>query len=150
MTDVALHLKLVETRLVTNEWLTIDRLLQCASEYWEEHYSLEQLHQMLTAGEMHFWHLRRDDEDEPYLGALSQISRYGQKKVLHILWLGGENYNGMLDILWVLELWAAKMGCKDMEVAGRGGFERLLKPYGFERTHVVLRKRLTNVSREEH
>ena len=148
--DSALHLKQVDTGQVVNEWLTIDRLLNCASEYWEEHYTLEQLRQLLLAGLMQFWHLRRDDEDEPYLGALLQINVYGKKKVMRILWLGGEHYSGMMDFLWVLELWAAKLGCKDIEVAGRDGFERLLKPYGFEKTHVVLRKRLVNRSGEEH
>ena len=150
MTDVALHLKQVETHEIFNEWSAIDRLLNYASGYWEEHYTLEQLRQMLLAGLMQFWHLRRDGEDEPYLGALLQINEYGKKKVMRILWLGGETYDGMMDFLWVLELWAAKLGCKDLEVAGRDGFERLLKPYGFEKTHVVLRKRLIDVSGKEH
>ncbi len=150
MTDVALHLKQVETYQVFDEWLVIDRLLNCAREYWEEHYTIGQLRQLLLAGLMQFWHLRRDDEDEPYLGALLQVNEYGKKKVMRVLWLGGETYEGMMDFLWVLELWSAKLGCEDIEIAGRDGFERLLKPYGFYKTHVVLRKRLTDVSGKEH
>lgn len=150
MNTSAAHLKQIETCQVHNEWEKIKRLLEYGREYWEDHYTLDQLRLLLLRGVLQFWHLRREDEDEPHLGAMMQIDVYGQKKVLRVLWVGGEDFGDMIDFLWVLELWAAKLGCADIEVAGRGGFEKMLKEYGFEKTHVVLRKRLVNISGKAH
>ncbi len=150
MTEVAVHLKQVETVQVSSEWDRIEYLLNCAQEYWEEHYTLEQLRSLLMAGFMQFWHLRREGEDTPYLGALTQIDAYGKKKVLRIIWLGGESFDETMNFLWILELWAAKMGCADLVVEGRDAFERLLRAHGFHKTHVVLCKKLKHVSTKEH
>ena len=150
MSDVAVHLRQVEPCQVSIEWDQIERLLDCGREYWEEYYTLTQVKQLLLNGALQFWHLREDDEIDPHLGAMLQIDVYGRKKVLRVLWLGGERFGDMFDFLWILELWAAKLGCADIEVAGRDGFERLLRKRGFERTHVVMRKHLMGVSGKEH
>lgn len=150
MNNVALLLKQVDPCQVPSEWVEIERLLDYGREYWEEYYTLSQVKDLLLNGALQFWHLREDGEDEPHLGAMLQIDTYGKKKVLRVLWIGGKRFGDMMDFLWVLVLWAVKLGCDDIEVSGRSGFERLLKGYGFERTHVVLRKRLAGISGEEH
>lgn len=45
--------------------------------------------------------------------------------------------------LWpVIEAWARELGAKRIEAITRPGWERVLKKFGMEKTHVVLEKRL--------
>lgn len=147
-TDIIL--KQVNSCQVLSDWDSLEYLLDMASEYWEEHYTLEQIRQLLLTGALQFWHLRREERALPYLGAMTRIDVYGLKKVLNFVWLGGESFDEILSFLWVVELWAKKVGISEIEVTGRGAFERVLRGSGFERTHVVLRKRLSHLSEKEH
>lgn len=150
MKEASVQLKQIATMQVVGEWDHIEDLLMCARGAWEEHYTLDQIKELLLGGALQFWHLRNVEETEPYLGAMTRIDVYGKKRVFQIFWLGGDHFGQMIDFLWVLELWAVKLDCADLEVIGRDGFERMLKPYGFQRTHVVLRKELKHVSGREH
>lgn len=147
---MTVHMKQVVTCQVSGEWERIEYLLNCASDCWDSHYTLEQIRHLLSTGELQFWHLRREDEDFPYLGAMTRIDVYGRKKVLNFIWLGGKSFDEVLDFLWVAELWAKKMGCAELEVTGRAAFERILLGRGFSKTHVVLKKSLDHISEKEH
>ena len=44
--------------------------------------------------------------------------------------------------LWpALEHWAKEIGCKRIEAVARAGWERVLKPHGMKKTHVILERR---------
>ncbi len=80
---MTVRMKQVATCQVSVEWERVEYLLNCAPDCWDGHYTLEQIRHLLLAGELQFWHLRREGEDLPYLGAMTRIDVYGLKKVLN-------------------------------------------------------------------
>lgn len=55
----------------------------------------------------------------------------------------GDVEEGLRELLPKIERWAAAAGCTDILIqAGRQGFSRLLRRYGYEEAAVILRKKL--------
>ena len=77
------------------------------------------------------------------LGAIVfRIVRYPRKRMLRI-WLAGGDMDSSIDaMLEAAEFHAAQHECDGIEVVGRRGWEKVLKPYGFEHKRVVLIKEL--------
>lgn len=58
----------------------------------------------------------------------------------------GFDADDLIDgVLSEIETWARSVGCHALEIVGRRGWERRLKGRGFEKTAVVLEKRLAEV-----
>ena len=73
---------------------------------------------------------------------LIEIIKYPRKKTLYILGAGGE-LDQILKAQEDLERIARKQGCKDIEIRGRKGWERLaLKFEGYKTHYVVINKEL--------
>jgi hypothetical protein len=71
-----------------------------------------------------------------------RIARYPRKRMLRI-WLAGGDMGSSIDsILEAAEYHAAEHECDGIEVLGRRGWERVLKPYGYEHKRVMLIKEL--------
>jgi len=60
---------------------------------------------------------------------------------LHV-WLAGGDLGDILALKPGIEAWGRARGCLSVTIEGRRGWERLLKPDGFERVGRELRKRL--------
>ena len=74
--------------------------------------------------------------------AVFRIARYPRKRMLRI-WLAGGDMGSSIDsILEAAEYHAAEHECDGIEVLGRRGWERVLKPYGYEHKRVMLIKEL--------
>lgn len=76
------------------------------------------------------------------VAATGQVITYPHARVLRIPFLAGE---GMTDILQneqeVLDF-AVKQGCSSMELIGRPGWEKVLTKVGWEKSHIVMEKRI--------
>ena len=48
----------------------------------------------------------------------------------------------ILDYVEDLEAWAKDQGCKKMELFARPGWEKVMKPKGYKKTHVQIEKEL--------
>jgi hypothetical protein len=59
-----------------------------------------------------------------------------------VMAIAGDDMAGWLHLLPDLEAWAKAQGCKIMEPLARPGWRKLLKPYGYRMTHVLLEKEL--------
>ena len=71
-----------------------------------------------------------------------RIALYPQKRMLRI-WLAGGDMGSSIDsILEAAEYHAAEHECDGIEVLGRRGWEKVLKPYGYEHKRVMLIKEL--------
>ena len=71
-----------------------------------------------------------------------RIVRYPQKRMLSIWLAGGDMKSGIDSILEAAEYHAVEHECDGIEVLGRRGWERVLKPYGYEHKRVMLIKEL--------
>lgn len=77
------------------------------------------------------------------LGAIVfKVIRYPRKRMLRI-WLAGGDMESCLDtMLEASDYYAEKHECDGIEVVGRRGWEKVLKPHGFSHKRVMLIKEL--------
>ena len=73
--------------------------------------------------------------------ALTQISGV-RKRVCHVTHLTGDGLNEWKDAFLTIESWARSQGCVRIEALARPGYERVGKPYGLRKSHVLLEKDL--------
>ncbi len=67
----------------------------------------------------------------------------GKEVVCCIRWLSGKNMDDKIKDIALVENWALGKGAQRLEVWGRPGWERLLKPLCYKREFVVLSRDLT-------
>lgn len=69
--------------------------------------------------------------------AITEILTYPQKKVLHCFLAGGD-LSELLDMLPDAARWGVKVGCEDFTMAGRPGWQRVLKRHGWRPTLTLM------------
>ena len=77
--------------------------------------------------------------------AVFRVSEYPKRRRLNLWLIGGEVGEGVakLDaVMEAAEMLAEQYGCDGIECTGRTVYERVLKPFGYERKGVVLKKEL--------
>jgi hypothetical protein len=74
-------------------------------------------------------------------GAAMVLQLLTPPPTLHI-WLAGGELGGLLDMRGGMEAWARSQGCEAVTINGRRGWDRVLKPYGYEPDGEELRKAL--------
>lgn len=96
----------------------------------------------LVARDMQLWTARLDGR---LMGAwVTKLSAYtAGAKICEIMFCAGKELEKwMAPGLAITEAWAFAQGYPRIEILGRFGWERLLKPYGYEKRYVVLEKDL--------
>lgn len=73
---------------------------------------------------------------------ITELATYPGLKVCRIVICVGEDHIDWLPLIVDLEGWAKSFECQAMQNFARPGWERPLKAYGYEKTHVVLEKGL--------
>lgn len=77
------------------------------------------------------------------LAVYTQISDYDYEKVLDVVLLIGEGFpEKKEEVVEYLADFARTHGCKAIEAISRKGLEPLLKPLGWKRTRILLRKEI--------
>ena len=71
-----------------------------------------------------------------------RIARYPRKRMLRIWLAGGDMASSIESILEAADFHAKEHECDGIEVLGRRGWEKVLKPYGYEHKRVMLIKEL--------
>ena len=74
--------------------------------------------------------------------AVFRIALYPRKRMLRIWLAGGDMESSIDSILEAAEYHATKHECDGIEVLGRRGWERVLKPSGYQHKRVMLFKEL--------
>jgi hypothetical protein len=72
---------------------------------------------------------------------VTQIVGSARTRTIHA-WLAGGELVELLSLIPGLEAWARAHGCKYATVTGRKGWDRALRPLGYERVGAELRKAL--------
>ena len=71
-----------------------------------------------------------------------RIALYPRKRMLRIWLAGGDMASSIESILEAADFHAKEHECDGIEVLGRRGWEKVLKPYGYEHKRVMLIKEL--------
>ena len=98
-------------------------------------YSIDDVHEYVVSGDAHFEPIENG-------GAIFFFHQYPNKKVLRIWLAGGTLEDGLAPVLHSAAREAKRLDCDAIEVEGRRGWERVLRPHGFEHKRTVLVKEL--------
>lgn len=129
--------ELLEPVKVVACWPQIEDMLLRVPHTWTQH-TVEGLLQGAAQGRIQVWLV--GSFEQVNLVMFTQVAVHQTMKVLEVFWTMGL---GMLKVAGVavdgaLEHFAAEQGCSEIRVIGRGGWEKILAPWGFKRIAVVL------------
>lgn len=97
--------------------------------------------QLLLKEEWRLWTARENGRIKAVL--ITHFVSYPRLKCCELMAaVGVDREANMLPFMADIEAWAKTAGCKLMQPIARPGWERVLKPLGFVKTHVMLEKRL--------
>lgn len=103
-----------------------------------ESYHMGDISDKLCTGEMQLW-VAEDAEGDVFMVLLTQLAKYPKGKVCFLLGVAGKDMAGWLDeLMELLKTWSLEQGCSKIIAQGRDGWERALKPHGYEKTHTVV------------
>lgn len=113
---------------------------------WDVWWTEETLYEMIVADGIQVWVV--GDDNSFHLVVFTQVRDYPANSILFIMLMFGNKLSKSLPFLQaVLEDYADKTGCTMVEAVGRKGWERVLRPLGFECAQVVMLKKLEKVRR---
>lgn len=90
--------------------------------------------------EMQLWAARGDGKVLAVM--LSEMRTYPTCNVARLIGINGGDMREWVGHMSQIERWAKISGAAVLEATAPMGWERVLKPYGFKKTHVVLEKPL--------
>jgi hypothetical protein len=125
---------------IDEAWPLHAPLLEKAIPYADGKYSLEDIKEGIKERNFQLWAASRNGV--PTTVMVTKIIQYPQAKTLLIMLYAGESIREMIRFKPYLYDWAQKMGCTDIYVEGRPGWEKLLKNEGYEKLYSVLRFKL--------
>lgn len=116
---------------VVHYWPQIENALDATKELWYSAHSKDEILERLISTHMQAWSVAHGDVLT--IAFLTQIVNTRTSRLFQVFWMYGE---GMVEALPLLDLalddFAAQFDCDTIEIVGRKGFDRLLKPRGFE------------------
>jgi hypothetical protein len=129
--------ELLDSARVVACWPYIEDMLLRVPHTWQN-YTVESLLQMAVRGQIQVWLV--GGFREVNLVIFTKIAVFPTMRVLEIFWTMGL---GMLKVAGVavdgaLEHFAAEQGCSEIRAVGRGGWEKILEPWGFKKVAVIL------------
>lgn len=137
------QLLLVSPDLLPEVWPQVIPLLLAAKEIWEEYYTLDSLLMLLQQKRMQLWTM--NDENEFILALLTELLIFPKMKVLHIVFIAGNELKTGLEFFDCIEMWARKQGAMRSYGIGRKGFLRVLRPYGYVAKAVTFEKDISGM-----
>lgn len=108
-------------------------------EDWED---LDYIRNRISMGSMQLWTGHHPQTNVLDLVLITEGMMIGATATLVLRWMSGTNLEDKLFDIGVLERWAIVNGFKKVQVWGRPGFEKLLKPLHYRRSFIVLERDL--------
>lgn len=125
----------------TPHWLTaLGTQIDAALSRGIRLYSLTDIKALLLSGGMQLW-IGWDDEKVRVI-VLTQIMCFPQAKLCQIPLCTGNGLEDWVGNLGQIEAWAKSVGCIGMRDLARPGWEHVLTPLGYRKTHVVMERPL--------
>ena len=129
---------LVSTENIPTIWDNVIPLLEL-SQNGERELSIDDFFESLMEERMHLWIALEGKELLACM--ITQFATHPQKRVLRIIFLGGEGMDKWIDHMHMVEDFALINGCTSLEVWGRKAWLRILKDW--ECKYHIITKDLT-------
>lgn len=117
----------------------VQKWLVEALAYTDGKYSIEDVLAELQREMQLLWVVYNEEKAKAVGCLVTEVLGYPRHKALSIFLLGGDDFSEIVTLLDELKDYAVGVGCKTIEFYGRDGWEKTLKDYGFEKTHIVMR-----------
>jgi|TARA_R100000329_G_scaffold151479_1_gene147848 hypothetical protein len=116
----------------------IDRVVPTSNGRFDK---IDLLHDIIV-GKATLWTVVDEEEDNKIYGIIfTEITSYPRRKFLSITFASGDRLDEWMDeSLKVLENWAVDNECESMEITGRKGWVKKLKPHDWEEEFVIIKK----------
>ena len=123
---------------VEERWPSIVKLVEKWLAEGQGEYILTDILQYLKTGEWQCWVIRKEGKVTAI--AVTTETSFPQYKAMNVVGVAGVDMKGWLVLLPELEDWARICGCKKLRGCGRSGWDRVLKPFGFQKEYNVMAK----------
>ena len=131
-----------EAEKVKEVWILVKDLIQKACEYSDGFADAENFKEWLEQGTMQLWVAWDNEKKKVICVCITEIKQYPKYKVCGCKITTGNSFKKWVDFMDYVMEWAKEEGCRKMEIHTRPGWERILKPKGFIKTHVQLERML--------
>ena len=134
---------LIPTENVEQCWTLVDKHIANALARSGSHYNSNDIKENCLDNKMQLWlGWNNDEENGHYCTAITEILQRPNTKVCNIFIATGREMKKWGHVMDELAEWAKSKDCTHMESHARLGWERVLKNYNFEKTHVFLERKL--------
>lgn len=135
-------LQLIEPSEVAQEWPFLQEQLTKDPELWDTFHTLESIRAGLEHNVLQLW-VAKAGEKRLFWGLSDVWTRQDGKQILVVWWAQGVRLvANMPMVLQLLEMVAKSKGFAAVTVRGRRGWERVLKPFGFNFMRVEVTRNL--------
>lgn len=136
-----LTLRLLEGPAIQVWWPSFEAALNETRKLIVDSWTLDLILSAVVSDRMQMWVTFSDDT--PRVMILTQFYRTGTTAVFQIFWAYGESLAESFPLLSdAFDKFAKYHGAEKIEIQGRKGFERWLKPFGFEVDYVTYSRRV--------
>lgn len=130
MTDEEVHVSLIPKEVVDQVWGDVTGFIEGAADYTGGRYTVDDAYSMVMNHDFLLW--ATFDKTGIKGAAVTNFILYPRKKVLHIMFLGGEGGMDWKDkYLKTMQFFAFDNQCDSIEASGRPGWAKILKHDGF-------------------
>ena len=125
---------------IENVWPLARDLVQLACDT-NGAFDAEDIKALCKQGAMQLW-LVLGENDEVLATVVTELRIYPNYKVCDARIVTGRDMHKWQHHVKDLETWAKGKGCKKIELFARPGWEKIMKPKGYAKSHVQLEKEL--------
>ena len=129
-----------EAEKVKEVWILVKDLIQKACDFSDGFSDAEDFKKWLEQGTMQLWVACDNEDKKVKCVCITEIKQYPKYKVCGCKITTGNSFKQWVDFMDYVMEWAKEEGCRKMEIHTRPGWERILKPKGFFKTHVQLER----------
>ena len=137
----------IPIKKVDEVWSLVKKNIQQALSYSGNHTDADYVYQTIKDGKFQLWVVWDESKKtvkEQYNGVVvTEIVQRKLKRSCHIFIVTGKNRQQWQHLISVLEDFALKNDCNNMELTSRNGWEKIMNKFNYKKSHVVLEKTLT-------
>ena len=136
----------IPTQELEKVWPLIEKDIKNALSYSSQLTDSEFVFEIAKKGKFQVWVLwdkNKEQTNEKYFGVvITEIIKRKFGKVCHIYIMTGRQRHKWQYLIKDIEEFAKKEDCLIMELIARPGWQKILNNFGYNRTHVVLEKKI--------